>query len=105
MLFGGLNIGAEYSFLCWGLQEVPAGLAQVILALVPRLTFFFAILHRQEPFRWQALGGGLLAVIGIVSGDQLGANVPLGSMLTVAHGAACMAESGVIIKGFLKADP
>lgn len=107
VLFGVLNIGVSYSFLYWGLQEVPAGLAQVLLALVPLLTLLFAIAHRQESFRWRAFTGGLLALAGvaIVFGGQARAGVPLLSMLAVLLGAVCIAESGVIVKGFPKTHP
>lgn len=107
LLYGILNIGASFAFIYWGLQVVQAGMSQTILALVPLLTMFFAIAHRQEKFRWQALVGALLALGGValVFGEQLQADVPLLSLLAVLLGAACMAESGVIMKGFPKSHP
>jgi len=107
LLYGVLSFGASYAFIYWGLQEVPAGLASVLLSLVPLLTFAFAIIHRQESFRWQVLAGGLLALGGIlvVFRDSLGANVPIVSILAVLISVACIAESAVIIKIFPRSHP
>jgi drug/metabolite transporter (DMT)-like permease len=80
---------------------------QVIFALVPLLTFFFAILHRQEAFQWKVLIGGLLATAGIaiVFRSQLSADVPLLPLLTIILAAACSAEAIVLFKTFPKAHP
>jgi drug/metabolite transporter (DMT)-like permease len=58
LLYGFLSFGANYAFLYWGIQSIPAGLTQVILALVPLMTFFSAFFHRLEPFRWRGSGCG-----------------------------------------------
>jgi len=102
LLYGILSVGANFAFIYWGLQKVHAGMAQVILALVPLLTFLFALAHRQEMFRWRALIGSLLAVGGVslVFSEQIRANVPILYLFAVILGAACFAESNVIIKQF-----
>jgi drug/metabolite transporter (DMT)-like permease len=107
LLYGLLGFGASYAFIYWGLVKVPAGLAQVVLALVPLLTFFLAMLHRQETFRWRGLLGGVLAVggIGIAYSAQLGGDVPLLSLLAVAASTACTAEAAVVVKQFPRSDP
>jgi len=46
LIFGTLQFGINYALMYWSLLKVPAGMFQVILALVPLLTFFFAIIHR-----------------------------------------------------------
>lgn len=106
LLFGLLGFGGGYAFIYWGLVAVPAGLGQVVLALVPLLTFFLALAHRQETFRWRGLLGGVLAVVGIgvAYSAQLSADVPLLSLLAVAASAACTAEAAVIIKQFPRSD-
>ena len=80
---------------------------QVIFALAPLLTFFFAILHRQESFQWKVLIGGLLATAGIaiVFHSQLSADIPLLSLLAIILAAACSAEAIVLFKTFPKAHP
>jgi drug/metabolite transporter (DMT)-like permease len=102
MIYGALNFGASYAFIYYGLGNVQPGMAQVILALVPLFTLIFAILHRQESFRWRAILGTLLAAggIAIVFGEQLQANVPVLSLAALVFGAICISESSVIAKGF-----
>jgi len=107
LIFGTLQFGVNYALMYWSLLEVPAGMFQVILALVPLLTFFFAIIHRQETFQWKVLLGGLLATAGIVIvfRNQLSANVPLLSLLAIVLASACSAEAIVLFKTFPKAHP
>ena len=107
LIFGSLQFGISYALMYWSLLQVPAGLFQVILALVPLLTFLFAIAHRQEAFQWRVLAGGLLAVggIAIIFRDRLIDNVPLLSLLGVVLAAACIAESVVLFKTFPKTHP
>src|SRR5918995_7070638 len=64
VLYGVLGFGAAFAFAYWGLQRVSAGLGAVFLATVPLLTLGFALLHRQERFRWDGLIGGGVARAG-----------------------------------------
>jgi len=107
LIFGALQFGVSYALIYWSLLQVPAGLFQVILALVPLLTFLLAIAHRQESFQWRVLIGGLLAVggIAIIFSNSLIDNVPLLSLLAVVLAAACIAESIVLFKTFPKTHP
>jgi drug/metabolite transporter (DMT)-like permease len=107
LLFGGLQFGVSYALIYWSLVQVPAGLFQVLLALVPLLTFCFAIAHRQEAFQWRILVGGLLAMGGIalVFRDGLTANVPWPALVGIVVAAVCIAESIVLFKTFPKAHP
>jgi drug/metabolite transporter (DMT)-like permease len=107
LLYGFLSFGASYAFIYWGIKSMPAGLAQVILALVPLLTFFAAFLHGIEPFRWRGLLGAVLAVVGIAWAffNRPGENIPVLALLAMIAGAACIAESTVVIKLFPRSDP
>jgi drug/metabolite transporter (DMT)-like permease len=107
LLYGFLSFGASYAFIYWGIKSMPAGLAQVILALVPLLTFFAAFLHGIEPFRWRGLLGAVLAVVGIAWAffNRAGENIPVLALLAMIAGAACIAESTVVIKLFPRSDP
>jgi drug/metabolite transporter (DMT)-like permease len=107
LIFGVLQFGISYALMYWSLLQVPAGLFQVILALVPLLTFLFAIAHRQESFQWRVLAGGLLAVSGIaiIFSGRLVGEIPLLSLLAVVLAAACIAESVVLFKTFPKTHP
>src|SRR5438105_1835591 len=107
LLYGLFGFAGAFGFIYWGLVATPAGLAQVVLALVPLLTFLFAVAQGLERFRPQALAGSLLALAGIVVvfGQRLGSNVPTVSMLAILLAAACMAESNVVVKRFPKCHP
>lgn len=107
VMYGLLGFGGAYVFLYLGLRDVLPGMAQVVLALAPLLTLFFVVIHRQETFRWRALLGALISAVGIVIVfiEQLQANVPLFSLIFLLLGAACLSESGVIIKGFPEVHP
>jgi drug/metabolite transporter (DMT)-like permease len=98
LLFGALTFGGGFAFVYWGLTRTPAGLAQVILALIPLFTFVFAILHRQERFRWDGLAGALIAVggIGVIFISAADADVPALSVVAIVAGAECIAEAAVI---------
>jgi drug/metabolite transporter (DMT)-like permease len=106
-LYGVLGFGAAFAFAYWGLQRVSAGLGAVFLATVPLLTFAFALLHRQERFRWDGLIGGVFAVAGmaVIFREGLGAGVPLGSLLSLFAAAVCFAETGIVVKAFPRVHP
>ena len=106
-IFGTLQFGFNYALIYWSLLSVPAGMFQVIFAVVPLLTFLFAILHRQESFQWKVLIGGLLATAGIaiVFRSQLSAEISLLSLLAIILAAAFSAEAIVLFKTFPKAHP
>jgi drug/metabolite transporter (DMT)-like permease len=106
-LFGLLQFAGGFGLIYWGLVSTPAGLGQVLLASVPLLTFFLALGHRQERFRWGGLGGALVAVAGaaIVFSSGFGTGVPLVSMVAILVGAALWAEALVVIKAFPAVHP
>jgi drug/metabolite transporter (DMT)-like permease len=107
LIYGLLGFGATFGLIYWSLLHTPAGLAQVILALVPLLTLLLAAIQGLEHFRWRSLGGALLALAGIaaVFADRLGSGVPTASMLAMVGAAACMAETNVVVKRFPKCHP
>lgn len=107
LIFGVLQFGIGYAFGYWSLLEVSAGLFQVILAIVPLLTFVIAILHHQESFQWRILIGGFLSIVGvgIIFQDSISSNVPLLSLIAVLLAAICFAGSIVLVKSFSKIHP
>lgn len=107
VIFGVLNFGLAFAFAFWSLQTITAGMAMVILALTPLLTLLFAILHRQERFRWQVFAGSLLSISGIavIFANQITTQVSLLPLLVIILNAVCVAEASVIIKGFPKSHP
>jgi len=106
-LFGTLSVGLAFTFIAWGLVEIPASTYQVLMALVPLLTIFFAFLHGVEKIRWQGLLGSLFAVggIAVVVGGARGGGLSLPHVLAIIAGAACLAEAGVIAKKFPRSHP
>lgn len=108
LLYGLIGFAAAYGFAYYGLVETPAGLAMVILALVPLLTLLLAVAHGLERLRVQGLAGSLLALGGValIFGERLAAQaVPLISLLAVLGAAVAIAETSVVVKRFPRAHP
>jgi len=107
MVYGAFAFGATFAFAYWGLKTVEAGLGQVLLALAPLFTFFFAFFHRLEAFRWRGLLGAVIAAGGIAISffehpAGMGSALP---MLAIIAGAACLAEGVVLLKRLPAVDP
>jgi drug/metabolite transporter (DMT)-like permease len=109
LLYGSVAFSGSFAFITPALRPggVPAGTAMVFMALVPLLTFGLTIAHGQERFRLQGLLGALIALggVAVVVADQVGAAVPIGSILLVLPGLVFIAESGVILKWVPRSDP
>lgn len=107
LLYGLLGFGASYAFVYWGLLQVPAGLAAVVLASAPLFTLMLALVQRQERFRWRGLLGGVLALIGIavMFSRSVSIAVPLPSLLSIVAAAVCFAEASIVAKQFPKSHP
>jgi drug/metabolite transporter (DMT)-like permease len=107
VLYGVFGFGAAFAFAHWGLQRVSGGFGAVLLATVSLLTFVFAPAHRQERFRRGGLAGGILAIGGmaVIFREGVGAGVPLTSLLALLAGAACFAETGIVVKAFPPVHP
>jgi drug/metabolite transporter (DMT)-like permease len=107
LLYGLFGFAAAFAFLYWGLVSAPASVAAVVLALVPLLTFLFAVGQGQERFRAQSLLGAVISLVGVafVFGEGLGSAVPILSIGAILAGAASMAESNVVVKRFPKCHP
>jgi drug/metabolite transporter (DMT)-like permease len=102
LLYGGLNFGASYALIYYGLVHVHAGLAQTLLALVPLAALFLAVLQRQERFRAGAVVGSLLALAGVALMSQapLREAVPFLSLLALVGSAFCFAQAAVLVRHF-----
>lgn len=107
LVYGALSVGISYAFLYWGLVYLPASMSAIVLAFAPLLTFFFALAHGQEKFRWQGLVGGVVAFAGIlvILSNQVGSSLPLLPVLALVAGVASISEANVIYKSFPKTDP
>ena len=105
--YGAVGFAGAFGLVYPGLREAPAGTAAVLIALTPLFTFGLAIAHRQERFQAQGLLGALIALagVGVIFADQVSAQVPIGSLVLIVLGAACIAESGIIVKWIPRSDP
>lgn len=107
LAFGVLSFAGAYAFAYWGIQRVPAGVASVLFASVPLVTFVAAVAHRLEPFRWLTLAGAALAIGGIavmVGGPGTG-SLPLLPLLAILAAAVCIAEAAIVAKRFPPVPP
>jgi drug/metabolite transporter (DMT)-like permease len=107
MLYGALSIGAFFALAYWGLQEAPAGIAGVLLATNPLVTYLFALGHRVERFRWDSMTGAVVVVAGtaVVLGAGIGEDIPALSMLAILGASVCAAEGAIIVKTFPPVKP
>ena len=64
LTYGLLGFAVAYGCLYWAMQEVPAGVAAVVMAVGPLLTLLLAVAHRLERLNPRALAGALIAVAG-----------------------------------------
>ncbi len=107
ILFGALGLGLSTALIYRGLVDTPAGVSQVILALVPLETLLLAVAIRLERFRLAALLGAAIAVVGvgIVFNDQLSSHVPLGGLLSILGAGVAIAVTTVVLKWFPASNP
>ncbi len=98
--YGLLAFGAAYGCLYWAMQEVPAGIAAVVLAVGPLLTLLLAVAHGMERLSARALAGALVAVAGsVLIFFQPGAIAfGWGSFALLALAALCASEAVVVSK-------
>lgn len=99
-MYGLLAFGAAYGCLYWAMQEVPAGIAAVVLAVGPLLTLLLAVAHGMERLSRRALVGALIAIAGSsVIFFQSGAiTFGWGSFALLVIAALCAAEAVVVSK-------
>jgi drug/metabolite transporter (DMT)-like permease len=89
------------------MQTVEAGLAAILLALAPLLTFFLAYFAGLEAFRWRGLWGGLIATAGIAWAffERTSGGAGIFPMLALIGTAACIAAGIVLVKRVPVRDP
>ena len=107
LIFGTLTIGLAYILIAWGLVVTPAGLFQILMALVPLITIFLATFQGIEAITGRGIFGALLALTGIAIavGGASSADLSLPHIAAIIIAAVIMAEGGVIIKKFPPTPP
>lgn len=99
MSYGALSIALFYALMYWALVRVSAGVATVVMAVVPLATLLLAAAQRLERLRARSAGGAVLACAGIVwmtIGPQV--EVPIGALLALIAAAAAVAQSVILGK-------
>jgi drug/metabolite transporter (DMT)-like permease len=98
--YGVLAFGGAYGCLYWAMQEVPAGIAAVVLAAGPLLTLLLAVVHGMERLSRGALVGALVALVGSVVIFFQPGSVSFGwrSFALLGVAALCASESVVVSK-------
>lgn len=99
-LYGLLAFAVTYGCLYWALQDVPAGIGAVVMAIGPLLTLFLAFAHGLERLSGRSLAGALVALAGSVLIFFQPSEVAFGwpSLVLLAVGALSASESVVISK-------
>jgi drug/metabolite transporter (DMT)-like permease len=64
LAYGLLAFAGAYGCLYWAMQDVPAGIAAVVMAVGPLLVLLLAVAHRLERLGVRALAGALVAFAG-----------------------------------------
>jgi drug/metabolite transporter (DMT)-like permease len=100
LLYGLLGFAAFYALMYWALLSVTAGVATVVLALVPLVTMLLAAAQGLERLRGRALLGSLLAMAGIVWMVAASSEVvlPLSALVAMIGAALCAGEGVIVTK-------
>ena len=98
--YGLLSFAGAYGCLYWALQDVPAGIGAVVMAVGPLLTLLLAVAHRQEHLNARGLAGALIALAGSVliffQPDETSFGVA--SLVILGLAALCASEAVVVSK-------
>ncbi len=87
--YGLLGFAIDYALMYWALTQVTAGMATVVLAIVPLVTVLLAAAQRLETLRARSLAGALLALAGIawVAFGPGATALPLSALLAMSGSA------------------
>ncbi len=98
--YGVLAFGAAYGCLYLAMQEVPAGIAAVVLAVGPLLTLLLAVAHGMERLSGRALVGALVAIVGSAVIFFQPSSIAFGwrSFALLGVAALCASEAVVVSK-------
>jgi len=100
MVYGLLGFAISYALMYWALVRVTAGVATVVLAVVPLVTVLLTAAQRLEQLKARALVGSVLALAGILwmtlgPGEAV---LPLTALLAMLAAALCIGQSVIVSK-------
>jgi drug/metabolite transporter (DMT)-like permease len=100
MLYGFLSFGMFFSLMYWALVRVTAGVATVVMAVVPLVTLLLAAAHGIEKLGLRSVLGSVLAIAGILwmtnGPDEV--ILPFTALLAFLAAALAAGESVIISK-------
>lgn len=100
VVYGVLSFASFYALMYWALVRVSAGVATVVMAVVPLLTLLLASAQRLERLRWRGGVGALLACAGIMwmtIGPQ-DVVLPWTALVAMLGAAAAVAQAVILGK-------
>lgn len=100
IIYGALGTGVFFALMYWARLQVSAGMATVVMAVVPLATVVLAAVQRLERWRLRGVIGALLACAGIAwtaIGSQ-GLDLPIGALLAMLGAAGAVAQSVIVGK-------
>jgi drug/metabolite transporter (DMT)-like permease len=100
MLYGFLSFALFYALMYWALVRVTAGVATVVLAVVPLVTLLLAAAHGMEKLGLRSVLGSVLAIAGILwmtFGPQ-DVVLPFAALLAFLAAALTAGESVILSK-------
>ncbi len=100
VLYGQLSFAISYALMYWALVRINAGLAAVVLAVVPLVTVLLAAVHGMERLTARSMLGSVLAIAGILW-MTLGPEevvLPFTALVAMLLAVASISESVIVSK-------
>ena len=98
--YGVVTFTLSYALMYRALVEVTAGIAAVVLAMVPLITPFLAAAHRIERVSGRAIIGAIIALAGVIwmTVGPDGLLLPMGGLAAILIAALSVSEGVVLSK-------
>lgn len=100
VVYGALSFALFYALMYWALVRVSAGVATVVMAIVPLATVLLAAVQGLERLRLRGAAGAVLACAGIVwmvVGPQA-LVLPVGALVAMLGASASVAQAVIVGK-------
>ncbi|MGH2603958.1 MAG: DMT family transporter, partial [Dehalococcoidia bacterium] len=100
VVYGALAFAVFYALMYWALIRVTAGVATIVMAIVPLVTLLMAAAQRLERVRWRGAVGAMLALVGIgwIAVGPQGVALPVTALAAMLAAAASVAQSIILGK-------
>jgi drug/metabolite transporter (DMT)-like permease len=98
--YGVLGFAGFYALMYWALVQVTAGVAVIVLAIVPLATVLLTAAQGLEPLRARSAVGALLALAGIgwITVGPQDLIVPAGALVAMLAAALCAGQSIIVAR-------